>query len=104
MRRASSLSTVPIQDLVEELKRRFAAIEKAKKELLADGLQRVGVRDVSGREHVLWSRKRGGTSEYARAKSSLVQRIRHAEDRKDAPRKIAALKKELAALEQRHKG
>lgn len=99
MPRQPQLATVPLTALVEELTRRFAEFEKAKKELLADGLQRVVYREGSGREHVLFNRKRGGTSEYARSVSALVQKIRHAKGRGED---ITKLQKRLDRLRAQH--
>jgi hypothetical protein len=88
-----------MEKLVEELKRRFAAIERAKKELFADGLRRVVVREGSGREHVLTNRRRGGTSPYARSVSTLVQKIRHAKGRGED---VTKLQKSLDRIRAQH--
>jgi hypothetical protein len=101
MPRQTQLTTVPLSALVEELTRRFAEFEKAKKELLADGLQKMVHREASGREHVLMKRRRGGSSEYARQVSTLVQKIRHAKGRGE---NVSALQKRLDRLRAQHKG
>jgi hypothetical protein len=102
MPRPTQLETVPIEKLVEELRRRFAAFEKAKAELFSDGLRRVVVSSASGRGSVSsGKRKRGGTSEYARQVSTLVQKIRHAKGRGES---VSALQKRLDRLRAQHKG
>lgn len=111
MPRQPQLATVPLSALVQELNRRFAELERAKKELLADGLQRVAFGDESGSKHVIWERKkRGGTSAYSQKVSSLNQSIRHATTRiksrrakPDDQKNVVKWRKELAKLRASHK-
>jgi hypothetical protein len=100
MPRPSQLATVPTEALVEELKKRFTAIERAK--TLLFGSPRVSsTRSIaSGREHVPSKRTRGGTSEYARKVSKLVQTIRHAKGRRED---VSKLEKQLEKLRAAHK-
>lgn len=94
MARPSQLASVPTEALVEELKKRFEAIEKAKALLFGSrSVSSTAVREPG-------QRKRGGTSPYARQISSLVQKIRHAKGRKQS---TAALEKELAKLRASHR-
>lgn len=112
MPRQPQLATVPLTALVQELNSRFAELEKAKKQLLADGLRRVSVGDESGRRHLIRERKkRGGTSAYSQKVSSLNQSIRHATTRikkkralPDDQRNIVKWQKELTKLQKTHKG
>lgn len=98
MPRPSQLATVPTEALVEEIQKRFAAIEKAKSLLFGSGAvsstRNLGPCRRSG------TRKRGGTSKYAQQISSLVQKIRHAKGRKESS---AAFERELARLRASHK-
>ena len=93
MPRPSQLSSVPTEALVEELKKRFEAIEKAKALLL-------GSRSVLSTVAAPGQRKRGGTSPYARQISSLVQKIRHAKGRGES---TGALEKQLSKLRAQNK-
>ena len=101
MPRTSQLSSVPTEALVEELQKRFAAIDKAKALLFGSPAVSSTRTSASGRERVSSKRRRGGTSAYAKEVSSLVQKIRHAKDRKES---TTALEKKLARLRASHKG
>jgi hypothetical protein len=101
MPRLSQLSSVPTEALVEELHKRFAAIEKAKALLFGSSAVSNTSTPASGRQHVPSKRKRGGTSAYAKEVSSLVQKIRHAKDRKES---TTALERKLARVRASHKG
>ena len=79
-----------------ELQKRFEEMDRARKLLVSfSAVFSAGVTATT--------RKRGGTSAYAREKSSLIQKIRHAVDRKDDPKTIAKMKKELAVLDTQYK-
>lgn len=80
----ADLASVPTEELVQELKRRFAELEKAKTDLL-------------GTPGFSETRKNTYTSQ------SLAQKIRHAEGRHDDPQKIEELKRKLAELKAKPK-
>ncbi len=100
MPRPTQLESISTERLVEELQKRFAAIERAKSLLFgADGISRT--RRSAAVSHVPSAkRKRGGTSEYARQVSTLVQKIRHAKGRGE---NVSALEKRLNRIRAQHK-
>ena len=75
----TDLTSVPTEDLVQELKRRFAELEKAKADLL-------------GTPGFSETRKNTYTSQ------SLAQKIRHAKKRNDDPQTIAELEAQKRKL------
>jgi hypothetical protein len=94
----TNLASVPTEALVAEIKRRFAAIDRAKAELFEGN----GIFSPArkSRESIPGKRKRGGTSEYARQVSTLVQKIRHAKGRGE---NVSALEKRLNRIRAQHK-
>jgi len=82
MPRPTQLAAVPTEALVNELKSRFAAIEKAKELLFETDRAYSTRRRSSERAHVpSTGRKSGGTSPYAQNVSRIIQTMRHARNR-----------------------
>jgi hypothetical protein len=100
MPRPTQLAAVPTEALVNELKSRFAAIEKAKELLFGNDGAASTHRRSSERAHVpSTGRKFGGTSPYARSVSKLVQTIRHAKGRGE---NVTKFQKRLDRLRAQH--
>lgn len=101
MPRPTQLSSIPTEALVDELKRRFAAIERARA-VLFDAPVRFNARSATGKKR---------TSAYSQKVSSLNQSIRHATTRiknkkalPDDQKNVAKWRKELAKVQNTHKG
>jgi hypothetical protein len=101
MPRPTQLAAVPTEALVNELKSRFAAIEKAKELLFGnDGVSSTRSRSSERAPVPSSARKSGGTSPYARSVSKLVQTIRHAKGRGED---VTKLQKRLDRIRAQHK-
>jgi len=96
----AKLESFSTEALVQEVKRRFAEVDKARN-LLTAGFQDKRPRTAKGPEQ--GTRKRGGTSAYARQISSLVQKIRHAKGRGET-KAVSKLEAQLEKLRTSKKG
>ena len=103
--RSKPLEDFSTEALVEELQKRFIAIDKAKALLFrsaahSDKLLYGSVDSGTHRTKERGRYRSGGTSDYARKISSLTQKIRHAKTRRE---NTAALENQREKLREEHK-
>lgn len=95
-----SLTFVPTEELVAELRKRFAAVDKAKAELLSLNMH-IGIERPVHKKH---------TSQYAKDRQKLAKSIYHAERRiasgnskPDDKANVQSWKADLEKLEEKRK-